>query len=174
MINLTDRELKLLKFLITLVIIIVAYFVIISPVISYKLNLEKDYEINVSRLNNLDNLYEKYIEISHQKDYFMNLLKNNEGVTTLIENFSKETNILKNKVYTRDNPSIIQNKFKKTSTDVKFESVDMKSVLTFIYKLENSNKILKITDLRVQQAIKGKNTFDVTIKIDSYTPHLAQ
>ncbi len=170
MINLTDRELKFVKLLFSILLFVMLYFFIISPIINFKYNLEKEYETNLSRLNSLDNLYEKYIEITQQKEHYLNLLRNNEGITTLIENFSKETNLLKNKTYTRDNPSIVQNKFKKFSTDVKFESVDMKSMLNFIYKLENSNKIIKITDLRIQQAIKGKNTFDVSLRIDSFTP----
>ncbi len=169
MITLSERELRLVKILISFIVILLIYFLIISPVISYKNNLEKTYANNISKLNSLDSIYEKYLEVKQEKNKLQNLLRSSRGVTSLIETYARETNILNNKVYTRDHPSNIQNKYKKITTDVKFESVDITSIMKFIYKLENSNKLIKISYLRIQQAIKGKDTYDVTLKIDSYT-----
>lgn len=169
MISFTDREKKLLTLLGAFMGILLVYFVLIRPIVEFKSGLETEYIANVERLNTLDKLYEQYIQLQEEKEKYQNLLKSNEGITTLIENIAKETNIIKNKVYTRDNPSNIQGKFKKVSTEVKFEGVDIGSMMNFIYKLENSNKIIKIAYMRVRLALKGKDVYDVTLKIDSYT-----
>jgi type II secretory pathway component PulM len=169
MISLSDREKKLLTVLVIFVGVLLVYFAVISPIVAFKSNLKSEYNSNLQRLSSLDKLYEEYLQLKEEKKNYHNLLRSNEGVTTLIENIAKQTNILKNKVYTRDNPSNIQGKFKKVSTEVKFESVDAGSIMKFIYKLENSNKIIKIAYMRVRLALKGKDVYDVTLKIDSYT-----
>jgi type II secretory pathway component PulM len=169
MITLTHREKKLLTALAAFMGVLLVYFAVISPISEFKSGLETEYKSNLQRLNTLDKLYEQYIQLKSEKENYQNLLKNNEGITTLIETIAKQTNILKNKVYTRDNPSNIQGKFKKVSTEVKFEGVDIGSMMNFIYKLENSNKIIKIAYMRVRLALKGKDVYDVTLKIDSYT-----
>ncbi len=169
MISLTDREKKLLTILVAFTGVVLVYFVIIRPIVEFKSGLETEYQTNLQRLNSLDKLYEEYLQLREEKEKYQNLLRSNEGVTALIENIAKQTNILNNKVYTRDNPSNIQGKFKKVSTEVKFEGVDMRSMMNFIYKLENSNKIIKIAYMRVRLALKGKDVYDVTLKIDSYT-----
>jgi type II secretory pathway component PulM len=169
MISLSDREKKLLTVLVLFIGVLLVYFAVINPIVEFKSNLKTEYNSNLERLNTLDKLYEEYLQLKKEKENYQNLLKSNEGVTTLIENIAKQTNILKNKVYTRDNPSNIQGKFKKVSTEVKFEGVDAGSIMNFIYKLENSNKIIKIAYMRVRLALKGKDVYDVTLKIDSYT-----
>ncbi len=169
MISFTEREKKLLTGLGAFIGVMLVYFLVISPIVDFKTSLKKEYESNAERLNTLDRLYEQYLQLKSEKEKYQNLLKNNIGISSLIENLAKETNILDNKAYTRDNPSNIQGKFKKVSTEVKFEGVNISSLMKFIYKLENSNKVIKISYMRVRLALKGKDVYDVTLKIDSYT-----
>jgi len=168
MINLSQREKKLLQMLGVFVGELVLYFFIITPVIDFKSNIDDEYILNQKRLSRLDDIYFKYRELKNKKDNYNKLLKDNKGISTLIEENATKANIISNKVYNRDHQSNLQNKMKKITTDVKFEGVDIKSILDFIYKMENSNKLLKVSYLRINQAIKEHNNYDVTIKFDSY------
>jgi hypothetical protein len=167
MINLTKREKLLLKILIGIAGTAGLFFLIINPVISVQSSIEDDYKSNLSNISKLDSIYDQYKEIRQKKNYYEQLLNQTGGMTSLIEEQAKTSNISSNISYTRENPSTVQNKFKKNSTEVKFEGVDIKSVIDFIYKIENSNRLLKINYLRIHQALKGRNTYDVIIKIDS-------
>ncbi len=169
MISFTEREKKLLAGMGAFIGVLLIYFLIISPIVDFKTSLKNEYESNTERLNTLDRLYGQYLQLKSEKEKYQNLLKSNIGISSLIENLAKETNILDNKAYTRDNPSNIQGKFKKVSTEVKFEGVNISSLMKFIYRLENSNKVVKISYMRVRLALKGKDVYDVTLKIDSYT-----
>ena len=169
MINLSDREKKLLKILLSLIGILFVFFFIISPIYDFKINMDNENESNILKLNKLDSLYEKYLRLDKKKKDYSNLLRSGVSVTSLIDTYAKEIRIFNNKAYTRDHPSNIQSKYKKITTDVKFESIDITSALKFIYKMENSNRIIKVIYLRMQQALKGKNTYDVTIKFDTYS-----
>ena len=98
------------------------------------------------------------------------LLKSgNDNITSMIEQWSQSTNVARHIAYTRRRQSIIQNKYIRITTDIKLEGVPVQSCLQFIYEIENSNKLLKISYLRINKALKGSSTYDVNMKIDSYT-----
>lgn len=167
MINLTKREKILLRIFIVFVSVIAVYFAIIKPILSLKENTETQYKDNITKLSKLEAIYDQYKEIRQKKNQYEQMLQQSGGITSLIKEHAKSADIVKNITYTRENPGSVQNKYKKNSTEVKFEGVGIKSVMNFIYKIENSNRLLKISYLRIHQALKGKDMYDVIIKIDS-------
>lgn len=118
-------------------------------------------------LNTLDKIYEQYNETKDKISQYNAQLNNTKGLTSLIEENAQSLNIIKNKTYTRDRPTVTQGKYRKISADVRFEGVDINSILNFIYRMENSGMLVKISYLRINQTIKGRNTYDVTITFNS-------
>lgn len=149
--------------------IVVIYFLIISPIMSLRESINKKYETNMTRLNTLDKINDQYRETQEKITQYNSQLNNTRGITSLIEENAQALNIIKNKTYTRDRPTITQGKYKKISADVRFEGVDINSILNFIYKMENSGLLIKISYLRINQTIKGRNTYDVTLTFNSVT-----
>jgi type II secretory pathway component PulM len=168
MINLTDREQKLLKILAGIIAIAAVYLLIIRPLSSFRERTGREFDNNTQNLIKLDKIFDEYIAAKEKNARYNSLLKNSSGLTTLIEENAQSVNILKNKSYNRDNPSSLQNKYRGLSTEVKFEGVDIKSVVNFIYKMENSNRLVKISYLNIKQALNQTSTYDVIIKFDSY------
>ena len=167
MIELNKREKRLLQLLALLVGVLLVYFLIISPILSLRESINSEYESNMAKLNPLDKLYEQYRDIRQKISQYNAQLNNTRGITSLIEENAQSLNIIKNKTYTRDRPTITQGKYKKISADVRFEGVDINSIMNFIYKMENSGMLMKISYLRINQTIKGRNTYDVTITFNS-------
>ncbi len=166
--QLSKREKNLLAGLIIFVSALLIYYLIITPFLSFKNDMDSSKKNNILYLQKLDTIYRQYREVKSEKDRYERLLRNNKGISSLIEENAQKTGILTNKVYNRDRQANIQNKYKKITSSVKFEGVDIKSALKFIYLMEHSNKLMKISHLRINQAIKEKNTYDVTIKFDSF------
>jgi type II secretory pathway component PulM len=169
MIEFNKREKRLLMILGVVLGIVVIYFLIISPIMSLRESINKKYETNMTRLSTLDKINDQYREIQEKITQYNSQLNNTRGITSLIEENAQALNIIKNKTYTRDRPTITQGKYKKISADVRFEGVDINSILNFIYKMENSGLLIKISYLRINQTIKGRNTYDVTVTFNSVT-----
>ncbi|OHD64121.1 MAG: hypothetical protein A2176_00565 [Spirochaetes bacterium RBG_13_51_14] len=169
MIELNKREKRLLQLLALLVGVLLVYFLIISPILSLRESINSEYESNMAKLNTLDKLYEQYRDIRQKISQYNAQLNNTRGITSLIEENAQSLNIIKNKTYTRDRPTITQGKYKKISADVRFEGIDINSILNFIYRMENSGMMIQISYLRINQTIKGRNTYDVTITFNSIT-----
>ena len=168
MFNLRERERKLLNILYVILGALAVFFLIIKPFISYRKNIRDEFNSNFSKLETLDRIYSEFRGIKEKKSHLDDLLRDNRGISTLIEENAKKANILTNKVYTRDNTSNIQNRYQKTTTSVKFEGVDIRSIVNFLYEMEFSGKYVEVSYLRIYQAIKERNTYDVTIKFDTY------
>ncbi len=168
MLNLSKRELLLLKVFGALAGIFGLYFLIISPVINLKSNIENQSEKNRGMLVELQSIYNEYTEVQSTKKRYEQLLKNSKNIATSIEKIASDLNIKNNMAHNRDSQSKVQNKYTKISSDVKFEGIGMKEAIDFIHKIESSNALINISYLRISQAFKEKSTYDVTLKIDTY------
>lgn len=169
MIELNKREKRLLQVLGVVFGILAFYFLIISPILSIRESINSEYETNMSKLNALDKVYEDYRDVRDKISQYNSQLNNTKGLTSMIEENAQNLNIIRNKTYTRDRPTVSQGKYKKISADVRFEGVDINSILNFIYRMENSGMLISISYLRINQTIKGRNTYDVTITFNSVT-----
>ena len=169
MIELTKREKRLAIIFAIFLGLIFIYFMIITPVVDWREQRKKENESNVTKINTLEKIYEQYRETREKTSQYNEQLNNTKGLTSIIEEIAQSLDIIKNKVYTRDRPTIVQGKYKKISADVKFEGVDIISLLNFIYRMENSGILVQISYLRLNQAIKGRNTYDATITFNSLT-----
>lgn len=167
MIELSKRETRLIQILGVVVGILLVYFLIITPIMNLRDSINKEYEQNMSNLTMLDKLYEQYQELKQKNSQYSSQLNNTRGITSLIEENAQSLNIIKNKTYTRDRPTVAQGKYKKVSADVRFEGLDINSILNFIYKMENSGMLIQISYLRINQTIKGRNTYDATMTFNS-------
>ncbi len=167
MIELNKREQRLLQALAALIGVVAVFFLVIAPILSLRESINKEYESNMNKLNMLDKIYDQYREVRDKISQYNAQLNNTKGLTSLIEENAESLNIIKNKTYTRDRPTVTQGKYKKISADVRFEGVDINSILNFIYRMENSGMMVKISYLRINQTIKGRNTYDVTITFNS-------
>ncbi len=169
MIDLTKREKRLVAILAIFLALVFVYFAIITPLMNWKEQRAKDSESNLSKLNSLEKIYDQYRETREKTMRYAAQLNNTKGLTSIIEENAQGLDILKNKAYTRDRPTISHGKYKKVSADVKFEGIDIVSLLNFIYRMETSGILVQVSYLRLNQAIKGRNTYDATITFNSLT-----
>lgn len=169
MIELNKREKRLLQILAIFVGILGIYFFVISPILAINDRISGEFATNMSKLNTLDKLHDEYRELRQSISRYQSQLNSTQGLTSLIEENAQSVNIAKNKTYNRDRPTVPQGKYKKISADVRFEGVDVNSLLNFIYKMENSGMLVRISYIRINQTVKGRNTYDATITFNSVT-----
>ncbi|HNR87550.1 MAG TPA: type II secretion system protein GspM [Spirochaetota bacterium] len=169
-IKLSTREKIMLQALAGVIAVAVLYLLIIAPFIEFRESSDSALAKNVERLKKIDKIYDDYRELKREKSkYDAMLAQKNENITSLIEQWSNSVNIARNIAYTRRTQANIQNKYVRVTTDVKFEGVSIEKFLKFIYEVENSNRLIKLSYIRINTALKGTNTYDIVLKIDSFT-----
>ncbi len=168
MIALSNRERILLRVLYVIAGLFVIYFFIITPVMRITSDSRKSWDQNTNRLAELDSLYQEYRDIQDKKNSISDLMRDTRGMATLVEENAKNAGILQNKADNRDQTSNIQNKYQKITTEVRFEGVDIRPLMKFLFDMENSGKYVRISYLRINQAVKERQTYDVTVKFTSY------
>lgn len=168
MISLSSRERQLLRVLYVIAGLFILYFLVITPVMSIRQESQEAWSKNQKRIETMDELYSEYREIAEKKDRINDIMRDKRGVATLVEEMAKSANILQNKAYNKDATSNIQNKYTRILTEVRFEGVDIRPMMKFLYDMEHSGKYMRITYLRISQAVKERQTYDVTVKLESY------
>lgn len=168
--NLTDREKLLLKILLVCIILTLVYYLIIIPLIKFTGSSDDKVMMNRNKLEKLESIYREYQTIRQKKSAYIAILnRKSENTTSLIEQWANSTGIAKNIAYTRSTQSNIQNKYIRISTDIKIESVPIQQFLKFLYEVEYSDNLIKVSYLRIHPALKGSNTYDINLKIDNFT-----
>lgn len=168
MIKLSQREKILLQILVSLIVIAIIYFLIISPIIEMRRSGDSEVKEKLANVNKIDKIYMEYKELLQKKNEIYSQLNKKDNLTSQIEQYATSNNIAKNIAYTRRGQSVIQNKYIRITTDIKFDGVAMDKLLKFIYDVENSNSLLKLDYIRIHQGLKDTNTYDVIMKIDSF------
>lgn len=167
MLTLNDREKKLLIVLSVVLATGLLYFLIISPLIELKKNSDNVSVINRNKLSKLDDIYNDYKDVIAEKSKLNTVASENRGVTALVDEIATGLNIAGNKVYLKENPGVVQNGIQKIITELKFEGIQLKSLLQFIEKIENMNKPLKIKSLVITSGVKERSRYDAVITIIS-------
>jgi hypothetical protein len=167
---LSAREKKLLILAATLAVLVFGYNFIVRPLMDSNAGGAKQTMDNATRMKRMSQLYEEYKKIRLEKTRYTTLLENKtEKTTEIIQQCATSNNIDKNIGYTRKSQSNVQNKYIRVTTDVKLEGVAIGPLTKFIFDMENSNDSVRVQYLRITKGLKGTDTYDAIIKIDSFT-----
>lgn len=166
--TISAREKKLLILLLALTGVLIIYYGLINPLLTFQNDTNNSAESAIERISKLDDIYRQYKDIRDKKSNIERRLKDTSGVSALVEENAAKTGILNNKVYNRDREMNLQNKIKKIITEVKFEGIGIKPALEFIHSMENSNKLIRVSSLQINQAVKERGNYDVTISFENF------
>lgn len=169
MINLNKREKKLLQVLIIVIIITLVYHLILSPLVEFISSTEEELTSNINNIAKIDRIYESFREVNEKIEKYNKQLSKSENTTSLVEQWANSSGIAGNIAYTRRSQSTIQNRYIRVTTNIKFEGVSIQSFLKFLYDIENSGELIRTSYLRIRPALKGTSTYDINLKIDSFT-----
>jgi len=170
MIKLSNREKLLLKILIGTLVLIIGYNFIVMPLKNFFSSSDTVIISDKQKIEQLDRIYNNYKELETKRNQYMSLLRSDsENISTMIEQWAQNSNIARNISYSRRNQTNVQNKYIRITTDMKLDGVSIQSLLRFIYEIENSNKLVNISYLRINKSYKSPNLYDVNLKIESYT-----
>lgn len=169
MLQLSKREKLLIRLLAGLVGSVAAYYLVIAPLVSMSGRFSSRHEENLAKIEKLNKIYSEYNSLRQKRIRYESQINSDQGITTLIEEHAKTLGIQGNKSYVRVIPGSVKDNYKKVSAEIKFVGVDISTVLKFIYKMENSNSLIKTSYLRISEALKGRDIYDAEIKFDSIT-----
>jgi len=166
MINLSDREKKLLIALIIIVIISFTYYFILTPIMEYKASSYSSYDNNRIRIATIDNTYAEYANIIEEKKK-LNTLATKSNIVTMTGEIAAELNIKNNINYKTTNTNIVQNDIEKITTEIRIEGAPINALLQFIDRIENLNFPLKVQRVVITSGFKDRDRYDSLIVIVS-------
>jgi len=168
MLNLSKREIRLLRILAGLIGMIFIYYFLITPVVNFKSKTDDFNLNNLDKLVRFDEMIFQYSETKLEKDRLETAIASGTGISTLVDEIAISLNIVGNRGFLRERPGRVQEGIQIVNTELKFEGLDIKSLLEFITRLENSNSMLKIRNMTITAGLKDTNRYDVVITVVSF------
>lgn len=166
---LNPREKLLLKVLGAVAVFGVVYFFVIMPLFSLWQSADQVQNSNQARISRIERIYNEYNVIKVKRTRYETLLNNkNDNLTTLIQQVASSNGIAGNIAYTRRTQTNVQNKYVKITTDVKIDGVPIQNLLKFMHDIENSNNLVFISSVRINQGIRDTKKYDALIKIVNF------
>jgi Tfp pilus assembly protein PilO len=166
--SLSTREKILIYVLSSVAAGALLYTFIISPLLTPK--TDGGVSGGPERLRRMERLSEEYKSVKQDKNQILSQLDNkNENTSALIQQCASTNGIEKNIAYTRRSQSTIQNKYNRITTDVKIDGVYFQPLVKFLNDIESSPELVRLQYVRITKALKGTNTYDVQLKIDTFT-----
>ncbi len=167
--KLSKRETLLLKLLGGISAAAVFYLFIIQPVI-FNSNASVETSQDINQLEVLSKLNIEHNNLKNEINSYNAVLNNtDDNMNTLVQSNAEILNISKNIEYTKRTQTNIQNKYVKITTDVKINAVTSESILQFISKIENNEKLVFVTYVNIHKGLKEKELYDVLLKINTFT-----
>jgi hypothetical protein len=168
--SLSAREKILVYVLASVGIGALIYTFIISPLLAPSANDNTSSVSGMERVVRMERLADEYKKTRQEKIRLQSLLENKaESTTTLIQQWAVSSGIEKNLGTSTRAESLIKDKYQRITIEQKIEGVAFQSLIKFVNEIENSNGLIRLNYLRIRKALKGTDTYDVTLKIDTYT-----
>jgi|GEM_PF-648940 len=166
--NFTNREKNLLKILGAVVAVTLLYSFIIEPIFIQGNNGNKTSGTKKDDLYELEKIYKKYQVTVDLKNKINNSIKNSVSISSIVDEIATSHNIIKNKVDLREREGKIHNKVQKVKTEIKFEGVAIKPLLSMLDQLESSSTFIKIKKVSIYTTSTDNTRYDATIEVESF------
>jgi type II secretory pathway component PulM len=168
--SLSAREKILLYVLGSVGIGALIYTFIISPLLAPSADKAGSTGSGMERVAKMERLSDEYKKTRQEKVRLQSLLESKgESTTTMIQQWAVSSGIEKNLGTSTRAESVIKDKYQRITIDQKIEGVAFQSLMKFVNEIENSNGLIRLQYIRIRKALKGTDTYDVTLKIDTYT-----
>lgn len=131
------------------------------------------HRINVKEkeLQEIVKLSEQYLKLKQEmekgkKDFLQ------EGkdfpIFSFLEDLSAKTGVKSNIIYMKPSTTSLSELYKESSVEIKLEGVTLKQITDYLYRIENSDKVLKIKKVNIRPKSQNRQLLDITFLVSAF------
>ncbi|MBW1772727.1 MAG: type II secretion system protein M [Deltaproteobacteria bacterium] len=155
-----------------LVVGLLYYWLIISPAISQRERLISRIEKRAADLVQMKALKREWQDFQKKRDAAETRLKQKGSAFTLLsflEALSRSVGVDKKIQYMKPLSLEVEGEIRPEGIEMVLEKIDMRELVSFLYRIEYSEKLLTIRRIKIQKSSRDKNpSLKVTLQIYAY------
>jgi len=151
---------------------VLLYLLIISPFFSGISRAEQQIQQGKRDLQTIIGLYKSYTNIQAEFNDLEQRIKNNADFSVLaaLEELAAEAGIRDNIDSMQEKPRPDNNYFQESAVEVKLKKVDLKQLMNYMYKIEESPNLLRVRHLIVETRYDDRDVLNARIEVSTFKP----
>jgi len=169
--NITQRDQRVLMIAGVVILLIIIYLGVDSMLVRYN-KLEQKIETKTEALKKISHLREQYME-THQQlmkvKTKLDQMQKGFSVLSFIEDLANKEDIRENIGSVKPKKIALNDDYDENMVEVQMDNVTLPKLITFIYKIEHSGHLLKVSRLRIKTRYDNRDMLYVTLQVTTYT-----
>ncbi len=158
--------------------IVLLFFGWISPRLERIKRLDRAIASETRRLEQVRGLFQAVIELHEREARIQEQMRKRTmdatSVASAVESLAKETSVMEQVQYLKPEQAKVSEQFREASVALKIVEVTLPKLVEFLYRVESSERVLRVKNLQVRLNPKDNSKLDVSLVIFTLVPAWAQ
>ena len=177
-IKLSTRDKRALVVGILILGIVLLFFGWISPRLERIKRLDRAIASETRRLEQVRGLFQAVSELNEREARIQEQMRKRTmdvtSVASAVESLAKETSVMEQVQYLKPEQAKVSEQFREASVALKMVEVTLPKLVEFLYRVESSERVLRVKNLQVRLNPKDNSKLDVSLVILTLVPAGAQ
>ena len=177
-IKLSSRDKRALVVGILILGIVLLFFGWISPRLERIKRLDRAIASETRRLEQVRGLFQAVSELNEREARIQEQMRKRTmdvtSVASAVESLAKETSVMEQVQYLKPEQAKVSEQFREASVALKMVEVTLPKLVEFLYRVESSERVLRVKNLQVRLNPKDNSKLDVSLVILTLVPAGAQ
>jgi len=177
-IKLSSRDKRALVVGILILGIVLLFFGWISPRLERIKRLDRAIASETRRLEQVRGLFQAVSELNEREARIQEQMRKRimdvTSVASAVESLAKETSVMEQVQYLKPEQAKVSEQFREASVALKMVEVTLPKLVEFLYRVESSERVLRVKNLQVRLNPKDNSKLDVSLVIFTLVPAGAQ
>lgn len=90
------------------------------------------------------------------------------AIFSFLEDLAAKAGVKGNIIYMKPSTTNPSELYKESSVEIKLEGVNLKQITDYLYRIENSDKVLKIKKVNIKPKTQNKQLLDITFLVSAF------
>ena len=152
--------------------LLLIYFLVIFPYFSGVVKAEREIDQGKKDIQSMIGLYKNYLNLQANFKAAEARLKNKEDFSLLaaLEQLGSESGMSGNIESMQERPRKDNPYYQESAVEVSLKKVDIRSLVTYLHKIEDYPHLLRIKRLSVETQFDDHNILNVKVEVSSFKP----
>ena len=165
-----DRQIVIGASIAAFTMILIGTFLIISTTLSSMEKSLEDEIANFDKVLALKDQYQSSFGMLRKIEHTISKMPKDFSLATHLEDLAKKNGVKIDSIGPPRNPAKPNDYYKETQVEVKIKELSLKTLVNFLYEIENSKEFLKITSIRIRPNYSNPVYLDLVFSVSTFSP----
>lgn len=168
--GLSLRERALVGSALGILVLAIAFFGIVNPVLSLGSDAEQRVDTAEQQLRAMAHMRQEFDDVHHRLEGVESRIQSGSrgNLRTTIETLARQSGVVIDSMEPQASPS--NDHYRETKVEVRLENVTLEQAVTYLHRIESHRQVLSVKTLRIRKRNDDSGTLDLNFTVSSFEP----